>query len=153
MKTIKSKYFSLAAISVCALLISGCGGGSSIDAGALEIPFASKVQTLEGFDVTVTAFALSTSPTIPVRYEVELVTPTVVLNNGVRSDDGDEYITALIGTDYVSAKPVVVDGTSSQTVWSVAVPKPLIAAGNGLLVTFTLSDGDLFETGEKDFIF
>jgi hypothetical protein len=141
MKAINIKYLSLLAMTASMLALTACGGGSKIEGGALEIPLETRVQTLEGFDVSVTAFALTTDPTVAVRYEIALVNPTFV-----------NAVDTAIGTSYQDAKVVTAAETGDARVLSVEVPKPLVA-GTGLLISYKLPDGDIFETGEKDFVY
>jgi hypothetical protein len=141
-------------VLLCGLALSACGGGGGSTAGSTgntppptgnnppptPVAVAQDVKTriADGFTVQVTPYAME-GATIPERVEFTVTDPTKVT-----------AVKAYIGKDFETATAVT--PTSADGVWKLAIPAGT-AAGNGLLLKFTLSNGDDFETGLEDFVF
>jgi hypothetical protein len=138
-----SKYAAIAAALLALGALSACGGGSGGGAAAPatangEVALAAKTRALTVFDVTVTPYKASASDTQASRFEVKV------------SDAGAiATLSAAVGGAYDSASAATVT-PSGTGAWNVTVPAGA-AADASLLLSFNLGDGDVFETGRKDF--
>jgi hypothetical protein len=131
-----------------AFMLTGCGGGgagtTTVTPPVTPPPSTiaaqeTKTRIADAFTVQVTPYATSASA-VPVRFEVSVTDDTKVTGTP----------TAYFGNDFETGIEVTPSKTS--TGWSVAVPANM-SAGKGLLLSFTLTNGDKFETGLSDFTF
>jgi hypothetical protein len=139
---------SLSLFSSIAILTACGGGGGTTKVNPPDTPppvtttlVAQEMKTriAYGFTVQVTPYATSATA-VPERLEVSVTDEAKV--NGIPK--------AYFGSDFETGTQVTPSKTS--TGWSIAVP----ASGTGgksLLLSFTLANGDTFETGLTDFMF
>jgi hypothetical protein len=136
---------SIAALSAC----GGGGGGGTVRPDpkppvtppqAAALAQEMKTRIADGFTVQVTPYAISATD-VPVRFEVSLTDATKVTGTPK----------AYFGVDFAGPNTEVTP-TKTSDGWSVAVPAN-VAKGSGLLLSFTLANGDTFETGTSDFTF
>jgi len=139
---------SIALALVAGLTLSACGGGGSAASDtpvptptpiATEVAQATKTRALPGFDVQVTPYVLSTAPTTVTRVEVKVSDATAVT-----------ALEATLGKDFDTGTAAVATLTAPG-VWGIAVPATL-AANSGVQLSFTLKNGDGFESGVTDFM-
>jgi ABC-type phosphate transport system substrate-binding protein len=124
-------------------LLTACGGGGSdspaAPPAATEVAQTARMRASDGFDIQVTPYRMSNAASAePTRVEVRIADTSQVAS-----------LTAAVGKDFEGATPLAASATGAG-VWSLAWPAGL-AADSGLLLTVTLKNEDVFETGLTDF--
>jgi hypothetical protein len=129
--------------SVALLTACGGGGGDSPAAppAAVEVAQPARTRTSDGLDIQVAPYRMSNAATsAPTRLEIRITDPSQVAS-----------LAAVVGKDFDGAAALAAAPTGAG-VWSLAWPAD-VAADSGLLLTVTLKNEDVFETGLTDFQF
>lgn len=125
-------------------LLAACGGGGSGDLpaappAATEVAQTASTRAADGFDIQVTPYRMSNATsTVPTRVEVRIADTSQIAS-----------LTAAVGKDFEGATALAASQTTTG-VWSLAWPAG-VATDSGLLLTVTLKNEDVFETGLTDF--
>jgi hypothetical protein len=138
---------ALTLTTITLLTACGGGGGAGVTPGKPE-PIASAqasmTRALKGFNVTVTPFVIpGTANNQPSTIDISVDTANSI--QSVRFWNADDYDTASNLVDIVPSQP-------APGKWQITWPKQT-KAQSCLLMRFTMSSGDVMETGIGDFCF
>lgn len=141
---------SMSLIISSLLASAGCGSGGGGDGGGAEgggIP-PPAVTTLGTADLMGTKVTVSAASTLTPGASADF---TVQLGSGGVGTPGS--VEVLFGDDYDTAVPATTVAANGPNRWSARVQLPRkLTAGSGVLVRIMLTDGNILESGQGDFL-